>query len=81
MEKERANRSKLHWERFRLNIRKKFFSQNNQSLEQPSQRCGRVPITGAFLDAECLTSLIRLYFSQKVGLDDILKSLPTSAVL
>ena len=47
-----GNGYKLHWERFYLEIRKNYFySENNQSLEQPPQGHGRDLIAGGFQDA------------------------------
>lgn len=38
--------------RFYLDIKREFFySEDNWSLEQPPQRCDRIPVTGAFQDA------------------------------
>lgn len=46
MEKTSGNGYKLHWEMFHLNVRKKNFTKNNLSLEQPPQGYSRVLITG-----------------------------------
>ncbi|KAK4830082.1 hypothetical protein QYF61_008420 [Mycteria americana] len=50
-EKTRGNRYKWHGERFHLDIRDFFYSENNQSLKQSPQGCGGVPIVTGFQDA------------------------------
>lgn len=50
MEKTSDNEYKLHQERLSLDLGKKFYSENNQLLEQPPQGCGGIPITGIFQD-------------------------------
>lgn len=70
-ERTRGNRCKWYRERFHLDRRDFFFSENNQSLKQPPQGCGKVSITRGFQDVvgQCYIISSRLPFPQKAGPD------------
>ncbi|XP_074677350.1 uncharacterized protein LOC141922118 isoform X2 [Strix aluco] len=48
VEQTRGHGYKLHQERFHLNVREIFYSENNYSMEQPPQGHGGVPVAGGF---------------------------------
>lgn len=49
-------------------------SENNESLEQPHRRCGRIPVTGGFQD---VIGHVSSFFPREVGPGNILRTLPT----
>lgn len=78
-------RTKLHQERFQLNIRNMFFTvKNNYSLQQLPHGHGRVPTAQGFQKCywtECSLMSSRLSFPWKVEPEDVLRLLPPWDVL
>jgi len=79
--RKRDNRQKLEHRMFCTKVVKNFFSQSYGALEQVAQRGCVVSVYGEVQDlSQCPLVSVPLYSSRGVGLDDLLRFLPTPAI-